>query len=236
MIMATDLSFGRVIGAQLRLPRVVAAGLCLWVAVSGSVHAQDAAKKEGKTELPMKAKRPKTAGEDIPRFAENSPFDADYAPPVVKEGKLLWARSFLWAKPPELVVEKWMTDEPDTKGKYVLLEFWATWCPPCRRTIPLLNELHAKFRDELVVIGVCEETEEDIRRLTEPRIEYPLAIDTQKRTKDAMGVEGIPHIVLLEPDGYVVWEGFPLLQGYELTPALVDKILSVGRAQKKAAE
>ena len=40
---------------------------------------------------------------------------------------------------------------------------------------------------------------------------------------------GIPHVVLLEPDGYVVWEGFPLLKDYELTEEIIEKVLSVGR-------
>ena len=59
----------------------------------------------------------------------------------------MWAKSFLFAKAPALVVEKWLTDEPATQGKYVLIEFWATWCPPCRKSIPKLNEFHQKFPD-----------------------------------------------------------------------------------------
>ncbi len=50
-----------------------------------------------------------------------------------------------------------------------------------------------------------------------------------------IGVWGVPHAILLEPEGYVVWEGFPLQKGYELTEELVDKILAVGRAQKAKA-
>jgi thiol-disulfide isomerase/thioredoxin len=178
----------------------------------------------------------------LPRFVENSPFENGDKPLQLKSERRMWASSFLWAKAPEFVVEKWLTDEPEMKGKYVLIEFWATWCGPCRRSIPLLNEFHRKYSDELVVIGICEEDEEATLTLNErhpqvPPIQFYSAIDTQKRMKDRLGVWGIPHVILLEPDGYVIWEGFPLQKGYELTDTIIERILDVGRKlrAKKAA-
>ena len=165
----------------------------------------------------------------IPRFGENSPFSTDYQPPVMIEGKRLWAKSFRWSKAPEFVVEKWLTEKPEMKGKYVLIQFWATWCGPCRRSIPLLNGFHKKYGKELVVVGVSEEAEEDVRKMEKPKIEYYVAVDTQKRMKDELGVFGIPHVIIVEPDGYVIWEGFPLQEHYELSEAVIEKILEVGR-------
>ena len=149
--------------------------------------------------------------------------------------KRLWARSFLWERAPDLVVEKWLTDEPETAGKYLLIEFWATWCRQCRLAAPKLNELHRKFGDELVVIGISDETEQVVRRLEEPAMEFHLAIDTQARTKEKMGVFGIPHAIIVEPGGYVIWEGFPLLKEHELTEQVVERILDVGRNRRAAA-
>jgi len=169
---------------------------------------------------------------DIPRFAANSPFDTKYESPVPEKGKRLWARSYLWEKAPEFVAEKWLTDEPETEGKYLLIEFWATWCRQCRLAAPKLNELHRKFGNELVIIGISDEREEIVRRLEEPAMDFYIAIDTQARMKERMGVFGIPHTIIVEPGGYVVWEGFPLLKGHELTEQVVGKILEVGKNRR----
>jgi len=160
------------------------------------------------------------------------PADPGSATPT--KPRRMWATSYRWAKAPDLVVEKWLTEKPETKGKYVLLEYWATWCPPCRRSIPLLNKFHKKYGKELVVIGISEESEADVRKLKTPKIEYYSAIDTQERMKKELGVFGIPHVIIVEPGGFVIWEGFPLLKDYELTEEIIEKILAVGRKLKAA--
>ena len=140
--------------------------------------------------------------------------------------KKIWAKSFLNQKAPDLVVEKWLTKEPNRQGQFVLIDFWATWCGPCRKAIPELNALHKKFGDKLVVIGLSDEPEAKVKGMTTPKMDYAVAIDTQARMKRAVGVTGIPHVLIIDPQGIVRWEGFPLLDGFELTEQVVADILA----------
>ena len=143
-------------------------------------------------------------------------------------GKQLWAKSCLYQESPEFVVEKWVSQQPQREGKVVLIEFWGTWCTQCIKAVETLNRFHEKFGDELVVIGISNETEETVRSF-DKNIHYYHAIDTQGRMQEALGVVGFPHIIILEPGGSVVWEGFPYQENYELTDEIVEKILKIAR-------
>lgn len=152
---------------------------------------------------------------------------------VPKGPKRIWASSFLWAKAPELTVEEWLTQEPDMKGKYVLIELFNTWCTHCWTSIPNLNRWHAEYKDELVVIGLCDEPAEIVRAAKkEIKRDFYFAIDTQKRMRKALDVRGVPHAILVEPGGYVIWEGYPHLPDHELTDKTIEAALAVGRRQK----
>ena len=139
--------------------------------------------------------------------------------------KRLWADSFLGKPAPELVVGEWIGRKPETKGKFVLVDFWATWCGPCRKAIPELNSLHKEFGDRLVVIGLSDEEKSVVEKFKTVQIEYFSAVDPEARMKEAVGVKGVPHVLLIDPEGVVRWEGFPLLTGHELTAGVVREIL-----------
>jgi len=140
--------------------------------------------------------------------------------------KKIWAKSFLNQPAPPLYVEKWLTPEPDLRGKFVLIDFWATWCAPCRAAIPELNSISKLYADKLIVVGLTDQTEVQVRRMTDPKVDYFVASDTQARTKNLVGVTGIPHILLMDPQGIVRWEGFPFLKGNELSPTVVGGIIA----------
>jgi len=96
---------------------------------------------------------------------------------VANGGKQMWARSRVFTDAPPLDVAKWLTEKPETDGKFVVIEFWRTWCGACKRMTPLMNSLQKKFGDELVVIGITGETEEQVRAYKGPKKEYALALD-----------------------------------------------------------
>lgn len=144
---------------------------------------------------------------------------------ITAQNKKLWAKSFLNKNAPELVVEDWITEKPETKGKYVLIDFWATWCGPCKVAIPELNKFAKKFKDDLVVIGISNESKKKILSLTSPKIEYFSAYDTKQKLKKAYQVRGLPHVVVINPEGIVVWEGFPLLRGHKLTEEVMTSLI-----------
>ncbi len=117
------------------------------------------------------------------------------------------ARRFLGTEAPQLLVEKWLTATPATPGKFVLINFWATWAD--RSAIPKLNTMQEKFNDRLVIIGLSDESESAVKLMTSPPVKYSLAIDTKSRTKKAVEVTVIPHAMLLDTQGIVRFEGDP---------------------------
>lgn len=119
------------------------------------------------------------------------------------------AKSFLNRPAPAVIAEKWLTAPPDLKGKFIMFEFWGTWSAPCQHCIPKLNAFYNKFKDRLAIIGLSDETEEEVRKMTEPKIDYTLAVDPQHRASSAFGVERVPHLVLVDPNGLVRFEGHP---------------------------
>ena len=65
-------------------------------------------------------------------------------------GKQLWAKSFLNEKAPELTVETWISKKPDTEGKFVIIDFWATWCGGCRQIIKEYEPLKKEIGEDKV--------------------------------------------------------------------------------------
>ena len=108
------------------------------------------------------------------------------------------------------------------KGKYVLVDFWASWCAPCRAEIPVLKEVYNKYKGdnfELLGVAVWDQRDASIQSLKEDGNTWPQILDAQKIPTDLYGIQGIPHIILFGPDGTIVARN---LRGAKLKEKLAE--------------
>jgi len=102
------------------------------------------------------------------------------------------------------------------KGDYVLVDFWASWCGPCRDEVPNIKEIYNKYKNKnFKVVGVALWDKPDATRkaIEEDKSEWPQIINAQEIPSKLYGIEGIPHIILFGPDGKVIARG---LRGDEM--------------------
>jgi thiol-disulfide isomerase/thioredoxin len=95
----------------------------------------------------------------------------------------------------------------DWRGKVTIVNFWATWCPPCRAEIPDLIALQDKYRDHLQIVGVSEDDDppEVVRRFVEQNgMNYPVVMTTPEVQKAFPGVTALPTSFIVDREGRVV--------------------------------
>jgi thiol-disulfide isomerase/thioredoxin len=151
---------------------------------------------------------------------------------------------------PKLQTGKWVQGDPVKnfeKGKAYIVEFWATWCPPCRTSIPHLNEVHKEFKDKgLIVIGqnVSERDDSGVAPFVKKmgdKMTYRVALDDKqgdpegkmaKTWMEAAGQNGIPCAFLVDTKGVIAWIGHPM----QLKEQVIESVLSGKSPVSKGAE
>ncbi len=96
----------------------------------------------------------------------------------------------------------------DFRGKFVLLDFWATWCGPCRRDLPAVEKLHREFhRRGLVVLGIDagEDAETVHEFLRSSNVSYPILLAAGSAVTESYSVNAFPTVVLIDADGKIVF-------------------------------
>ena len=115
------------------------------------------------------------------------------------------------------------------RGKVVVLDFWASWCAPCRRSFPWWNKMHAKYADEgLVIIGVNldNDPESALAFLEEYPADFNIYYDTNKELAKKFGVQAMPSSYIVGRDGeiYAKHFGFKVKKQDEYEAVIVDAL------------
>lgn len=144
---------------------------------------------------------------------------------------------------PSLADVTWMKGEAtEPKGAITVVEFWATWCGPCLKSIPHLTELQKKHGDKVRIIGLSDEAADKVKPFVGKmgaQMDYRVGIAGMATHAAYMeGVDGIPHAFLIDATGTVLWKGHPAQLGGPLDQAVAgkfdaSKVKAVAKAEKE---
>lgn len=115
--------------------------------------------------------------------------------------------------PVPLGSEEWLSEKRDLTGKVIVLDFWATWCGPCKRASPTLEKMQVKHKDkiEILAIGGSSDDEANHRKyVIAHKKAYSNLYDKNDTINNKMEVRGIPHTIIMSTDGVIRWQGNPL--------------------------
>ncbi len=114
---------------------------------------------------------------------------------------------------PEISAEAWLNGDgiklADCKDKIVVVEFWATWCPPCRKSIPHLKTMNAKLKDKNVVFVSLTNEDKDTVTKFNVKAGMDWLVGIGSNSASDYGVNGIPHAFIVK-EGKVIWQGHPM--------------------------
>lgn len=100
----------------------------------------------------------------------------------------------------------------ELRGKVVLVNFWATWCPPCRKEMPDLESLYEKFGTQgLVILGISDETPAKVEPFVhERKVTFPVLLDPDRKVNEMFIVEGIPKSFVYDRQGKLVTQSIDM--------------------------
>ncbi|WHZ00598.1 redoxin domain-containing protein [Neobacillus sp. YX16] len=92
----------------------------------------------------------------------------------------------------------------DLKGKKVMLNFWATWCPPCKAEMPAMEEFHKEAGDEVVILAVNIDPHLDVKAFVDENgITFPIPLDAEDKVNETYQVLSIPTTYFIDTNGNI---------------------------------
>jgi peroxiredoxin len=108
------------------------------------------------------------------------------------------------------------------RGKFIVVNFWNTWCPPCVRELPDLEALSRRFKNDVVVLGLVDEEADLVREFVEKNsITYPILLDKDGQARKAFGVWGVPRTLVYDRAGKLTSHVYDLRTQEQFEAALV---------------
>lgn len=106
----------------------------------------------------------------------------------------------------------------DFRGEVVMLNFWASWCGPCRQEMPLMDDLYARYKDlgfTILAVNVDENRDEAHRFLDKVPVSYPILYDPESDVSELYEVQAMPTTVMIDRDGNARFLHRGFQPGYE---------------------
>jgi len=106
----------------------------------------------------------------------------------------------------------------DFRGEVVMLNFWASWCGPCRKEMPLMNGLYEQYKDlgfTILAVNVDENRDEAQRFLDAVPVDYPVLYDPESSVSELYEVQAMPTTVMIDRDGTARYVHLGYQSGYE---------------------
>lgn len=121
-------------------------------------------------------------------------------------------------------------------GKVIVLNFWATWCPPCREEMPSMERLHQDFKDQglaVVAVNLQESRKQVARFMRDFRLSFAALLDADMKVTAAYGVRGLPATFLVDRTGGVVGQALGAREwASPQSKALIRSLLSIPAAHR----